>query len=64
MAMASEDLDTEGTFIFEEIQLLPALDSIPDEPFAGNEFTVHEIGAVLFADISERRIADILHGGQ
>jgi hypothetical protein len=37
---------------------------LADEPFAADELGEHQIGAVLLAQHTERRIAHVLHGGE
>ncbi len=62
--VAAEYLDAERAFVFKEIQFLPAFNGIPDQSFTGNEFTVHQVSAILFADVPEGRVAHIFHGGE
>jgi hypothetical protein len=62
--VTAEELDANGPFVLEDVELLPALGRVADEPFRRNELCVHQVGAVLLANGAEGRVADVLHRGQ
>ena len=59
--VAPKNLDANWALVVENVQLLPALDSIADEAFAADELSKHKIGAVILAHGAEGRVAHVFH---
>src|ERR1051326_8563437 len=60
----TEKLYADGPLVFEDVEFFYAFGGITYQAFGRDEFSVHEIGTVLLAHITERRIAHVLHGGE
>ncbi len=52
------------TVIRKNLGPIAAFHGIPDEAFTADEFTVHEVGPIVFTQCPERRVTHILHGCQ
>ena len=62
--VVAENLDADGAFHFLEKHLAAAFLGVADEGFAGNELGDKDVGAMLLADLTERHVGDVVHGGK
>ena len=60
----TEDLNTHWSFKLFEIKLFYAFHRVTDETISGDELRIDHVGTKQLADITERWVGDILHGGQ
>ena len=63
-SITSKDLDAYRFLIIKNVKFLAAFNGITYQPFTADELGVHQVGPVLLAKRTERRIAHVLHGGQ
>ena len=59
--IVSKNLDADGFSASKMSSLGNTLSSVADECLGGDEFGIHEVRAVFFADCAKGRIADIFH---
>jgi KUP system potassium uptake protein len=59
--IASENLNAYRPLFGKDVKLLPALNSVTNEPFSRNKLSVHKVGTEFLAYSAEGRIAYILH---
>ena len=62
--LTSKNLNANGTLVFENVQLCPALRGVANQPLRADELGVHDISSVLLAQRAKRRIAHVLHWGE
>lgn len=62
--LVAENLHPDWPFVIVYVEFLNAFFCFADQTFSSNKFGKHQVGAHFLAKRPERRIADILHGGE